>query len=357
MHVRLLAAMAATALTTTLAATLATTLVAGPAAAAGTRTLSGPATGDPDSYLTFVRCDALFGSPAATAPRSRINLGPYSAPLGRRSLGLVPSAPGSATGPYTAFDALTALDASLSVAATGGSQGVSWVVAVTPTSPRGTAWTGRAALSVPAGSWTQVSSSAQTYEWTLVDLASGTALGRAADATPAAFAAAQGDGPGFAVTGFGCDGRPFNLDAVRGAGTTFDFEGVQLSTSVDVDAPQVRAGEKVTVTGSVTDGAQRVTGDPLVLQTRVGGGAWTSTGAPVLADRDGVTRTTLELKETTELRWHRPESQYADEGWSEAVTVTVTVPEEGPGEEPGEEAGGSGEPGDGASSPEAPAEQ
>lgn len=340
MHV-ILAAMAATALTTTLAATL----VAGPAVAADTRTLSGPATGDPNAYLTFVRCDALFGAPAATAPRSRINLGPYAAPLGRRSLGLVPSAPGSATGPYTSFDALTSLDASLSVAATRGSQGVSWVVTATPTSPRGTAWTGRAALSAAAGSWTTVASSAQTYEWTLVDLASGAVVGRAADATPAAFAAAHGDGPGFAVTGFGCDGRPFNLDAVRGAGTTFDFEGVQLRTSVAVHETEVRAGEKVTITGSVTDGAERLTGDPLVLQTRVGGGAWTSADAPVLADRDGVARATLELQETTEVRWHRPESQYADEGWSEAVTVTVTAPDDG--------TDGT----DGTEPPEAPAEQ
>jgi hypothetical protein len=73
-----------------------------------------------------------------------------------------------------------------------------------------------------------------------------------------------------------------------------------------------------------------VTGDPLVLQTRVPGGAWTSADALVLADRDGVTRTTVELQETTELRWHRPESQYADEGWSEPVTVTVTAPDDGP---------------------------
>jgi len=323
MHARsLLAAVAATALTTTLGAS--------PAGAADSRTLSGPATGDADAYLTFVRCDSLFSTSAATAPRSRINLGPYSAPLGRRSLGLVPTAPGSAAGPYTSFESLTGLDASLSVAATGGSQGVSWVVTVTPTSPRGTAWTGRTALIVPTGSWTRVTSSTQTYEWTLVDLASGVVLDRSADGTPAAFAAAHGDGPGFAVTGFGCDGRPFNLDAVRGSGTTFDFEGVDLSTSIDVDVREVRAGEEVTVTGAVTDAADRVTGDPLVLQTRVPGGAWTAAGAPALADRDGVSRAAVELDETTELRWHRPESQYADEGWSDPVTVTVTAADGGP---------------------------
>jgi hypothetical protein len=347
MHVRsLMAAAAATALTT-----LGAALGAGPALAAEPRTLSGPSTGDADSYLTFVRCDSLFGSPAATAPRSRINLGPYSAPIGRRSLGLVPTGPGSAAGPYTAFAALSGLDASLSVAATGGSQGVSWVVTVTPTSPRGTAWTGRAAVPVPAGSWTHVASSAQTYEWTLVDLATGAVLDRAPDGTPAAFASAQGDGPGFAVTGFGCDGRPFNLDAVHGAGTTYDFEGVQLRTSVDVDVRQVRTGDKVTITGAVADAAGRVTGDPLVLQTRVPGGAWTSADAAVLADKDGVTRTSVELQETTELRWHRPESQYADEGWSDVVTVTVTAPEETPAEGPAEG------PGDGPAPSEAPAQQ
>ena len=33
------------------------------------------------------------------------------------------------------------------------------------------------------------------------------------------------------------------------------------------------------------------------------------------------------VAETTEFRWHRPESQYADEGWSEPITVTVPEPE------------------------------
>ena len=61
---------------------------------------------------------------------------------------------------------------------------------------------------------------------------SGATVDRAGSATPAQFAAEHGDGPGFAVTGFGCDGKAFNLDAVRASGSTFDFEGVSLSTSV-----------------------------------------------------------------------------------------------------------------------------
>ena len=79
----LLAAVAAT--------TLSITLGASPAEADGTRTLSGPVTGDANVYLTYVGCDSLFGN--AAAPTSRINLGPYAAPLGRRSLGLVPAKP------------------------------------------------------------------------------------------------------------------------------------------------------------------------------------------------------------------------------------------------------------------------
>jgi hypothetical protein len=146
MHVRnIMTALAATTLTMTLGATLVTAT----AHASGSRTLSGPATGDADVYLTYVGCADLLGT--AAAPASRINLGPYAAPLGRRSLGLVPSAQGSAAGPYASFGSLAALDASDAVAATGGGSGVSWVMAVTRQSPRGSAWRGRAAVSVPAG--------------------------------------------------------------------------------------------------------------------------------------------------------------------------------------------------------------
>ena len=81
--------------------------------------------------------------------------------------------------------------------------------------------------------------------------------------------------------------------------------------------------EQVAVTGRVTDPGGRVTGDPLVLESRAPGGRWTSTGQAVLGDADGVARIDVPVTETTEFRWHRPESQYADEGWSDPVTVTV----------------------------------
>lgn len=311
-------------------ATAAVTMVAlaavgtGPAYADGSRTVTGPVTGDADVFITYVGCDSLHGTTAA--PRSRLNLGPYSAPLGRRSLGIVPAGPGTASGPYAAFGSLAGIEVSVSVAATGGTRGVSHVMAVTPDSPPGTVWSGRADVDVAAGSWTTVAASSLAYDWTLVDITTQAPLMQEGRATTGELAARHGDGPGFVVTGFGCDGRAFNLDAVRASGSTLDFEGVTLTTTVGVDRRQVPAGETVTVTGRVTESGGRATGDTLVLESRRPGGAWVPVGEPVLSGPDGLARVDVPLTETTELRWHRPQSQYADEGWSEPVTVAVVQP-------------------------------
>lgn len=312
-------------------------LAVGPAGAADSRTVSGAATGDPDVYLTYVPCDDLFGG--ATAPQTRINLGPYAAPLGRRSLGLVPVGRGTAAGPYARVDSLAGVDASVSVAATGGAEGVSWILAVTRTSPAGTAWRGRAVVSVPAGSWQQVSTADLTYTWTMVNAATGAPLDEAGTGTPRQFAAEHGDGAGLVVTGLGCDGRAFNLDAVRASGTTFDFEGVALGTAIAAGRQQARAGEEVELTGRVTDAAGRLTGGALVLESRRPGGVWAPVGRPVLPDRDGVARVRVPVAETTEFRWHRPEGQYADEGWSDPVTVTVAEPAQDQGDNSGNPTG------------------
>ena len=308
--------------TTGLGAVAAVVLLgAGPVHADEPRTLTGPSTGDGDVFMTYVGCEGLLAD--AAAPTSRLNLGPYAAaPLGRRSLGLVPAGPGTASGPYASFTSLAASDSSLSVAATSGTRGVSWVVAVTPDSPPGTAWSGRADLSVEPGTWSTVSTAALSYEWSLVDLDTQTRLDGAGSATPAGFAAEHGDGPGFAVTGFGCDAQPFNLDAVRASGATFDFEGVALATTIDVHRDGPRDAE-VTVTGRVTDAGGRVTGDPLVLEGRAPGGAWSPLGIEAVVDGDGVATAEVTLTASTELRWHRPESQHADEGWSDPVSVTL----------------------------------
>lgn len=306
--------------TVALAIAASTAAWAVPAHADEVRTLTGPATHDSDVYLTYVGCESFFG-PAA-APQSRLNLGPFSAPMGRRSLGLVPPGPGTATGPFTRFASLAAADTTFSAT---GSSGVSYVWTVTPDTPPGAAWTGRAVIAPAPPAWRQVAVSALSYDWTLVDLTTQVPLGAGERATPAQFVATHGDGGGFSVTGLGCDGASFNIDAVSAGGVVYDFEGITLRTSIASTTDTVRPDGTIEITGAVTDDSGRATGDPLVLESRTPGGAWAAVGGNVLGDANGVARVVAPVAETTEFRWHRPQSQYADEGWSE--TITVTVPE------------------------------
>ena len=135
------------------------------------------------------------------------------------------------------------------------------------------------------------------------------------------------------MTGFGCDGNAFNVDAVSGNGRMWDFEGMTLATSIRASAQQVASGEQVTVAGSVTDGSGRITGDPLVLQSRAPGVAeWTDESPLTYMGPDGYSRATVTVTETREFRWLRPESEYADAGASEPVLVTVEAAEPAPAE-------------------------
>ena len=291
-----------------------------PAHADEVRTLTGPATHDPDVHLTYVGCGSFFAP--AVAPQSRLNLGPFTAPVGRRSLGLVPPGSGTATGPFSRFDSLSGLDATFSAT---GSSGVSYVWTVTADTPPGAAWTGRAAIAPAGAGWRKIAVSALAYDWTLVDLTTQVPLAAGESATPAQFATKHGEGSGFSVTGLGCDGASFNIDAVSAGGVVYDFEGITLRTSIATTTDKVRPDGTIQITGAVTDASGRTTGDPLVLESRAPGGAWAPVGGTVLGDASGVARVDAPVAETTEFRWHRPESQYADEGWSETVTVTVPV--------------------------------
>lgn len=273
-------------------------------------------------YLTYVGCDVLDG--VASAPATRINLGPDTAPLGRRSFGLVPSGAGTASGPTIAFLSLAQLGAGVDVRAESGTTGASYIWVTAPDAPAGHAWRGRASLSVAPATWQHIDTATTPHEWQLIDLATGTATA-AETATPAEFAARHGDGAGFVVTGFGCDGNAFNLDAVAGNGRVWDFEGLSLDTSVTPSATQIATGDQLEVAGSVTDGQGRVTGDPLVLQSRVPGVAeWTDVSPLTYAGPDGTSRVSITVAKTQEFRWLRPESQYSDAGSSEPVLVTVT---------------------------------
>ena len=293
-----------------------------PAASAdGVSVRSSPGSALDGMFLTYLGCDGFFAP--ATAPRTRVNLGPGAAPMGRRSFGLVPSAAGTTSGPYVPFLSLAGAGASVAVTATEGTTGASYIWTSAPDAPAGHAWLGRATTSVPAGGWHTVDTADLRYDWQLVDLVTGAATA-GAPATPAEFVTAHGDGTGYVVTGFGCDGRAFNIDAVRGVGQTWDFEGVTLATAITASAPEVPAGLDVVVSGHVTDPVGRVTGDPVLLQARTPGvGEWRTVSDLTLVGPDGWSRVTVTVTEDTEYRWFRPEGEYADEGWSPPVRVTV----------------------------------
>ena len=67
-----------------------------------------------------------------------------------------------------------------------------------------------------------------------------------------------------------------------------------------------------------------------MLESRTPGGSGPRSASRSSPIPDGVARVAVPVTETTEFRWHRPESQYADEGWSDLVTVTVDKPQETP---------------------------
>lgn len=288
-------------------------------------------------FLTYVGCDAIDGP--ASAPVSRINRGPVAAPLGRRSFGLVPSGTGTASGPAIHFLSLAALGASVDVRAENGTVGAShiWVSALD--APPGHAWRGRAALTVPPAHWLHVDTASLPHEWQLIDLTTGQTVA-VESGTPADFAFRHGDGAGYVVTGFGCDGEPFNVDAVRGNGRVWDFEGLSLSTSIVPSATQLGAGEQFEVSGTVTDPGGRVMGDPLVLQSRLPGvEEWTDVSPLTFSGPGGASRVSVTAEQTAEFRWRRPESEYADAGASEPVLVTVApAPPPAPAVEPPEPA-------------------
>ncbi|WP_133241214.1 hypothetical protein [Nocardioides gansuensis] len=303
------------------AAVAAALVVATPVAsrADSVQVLQGPGV-TANAWLTYVPCDSFFG--ASSAPQVRINLGPGAAPLGRRSVGLVPPASGTASGPVVRMDSVATQSAAVAVHATGGTAGAAYVWLSSPDAPLGHAWAGRADVPVGVGAWQTVDAHALTFRWQLHDLLTGRPVADAGAATIGGFTAAHGDGPGFVVLGFGCDGRSFNLDAVRAAGTTLDYEGIDLTTTIGAPATSVAAGARAVVTGVVRSASGRVTGDPLVLQERRPGAAtWRDVSRPTLSDPDGVSRVEVVVEETTEYRWFRPEGQYADAGWSDSLVI------------------------------------
>jgi hypothetical protein len=299
---------------------------ASPAVADETVVVPGLAFPSSDTYLTYFGCADLFRVPQV-APGVRI--GQMEAPpAGLRSFGLLVPGTGTASGPVTLVDSVASTTvAGFSARADLGAAGVAYVWYAPRGIGPGQAWAGRAELTAgPA--WQYVDAAAATYRWTLYDVGSGQVVEAGGSATIGQFTDTRGDGPGYLLAGFGCDGSEFVMDALRfgspGAVTTYDLEGITVATSITASKTLVRRGAKVTLTGASVDIAGVPVGAPLVLQARpAGSAAFQPVGEPVAAGVGGSVSVSVTPDRTTAYRWYMPATGYADAGFSAPVTVRV----------------------------------
>ncbi len=301
-------------------------LVAAPAHADDSVVVPGtrfPGTG---TYLTYFGCVDLFHvdqrGPEALLKRDD------AAPLGRRAVDLTLPGTGTAAGSVSMFTSIASAVSSLSVRAAAGTGGVAYTWYLAPDMGPGEVWSGRAQLTAGSEGWQQVDATVATYTWTRYDAATGAVLGDGGAATIDAFTAEHGDGPGYVLTGFGCDGRTFGVDAIRtgvpGSVTTYDLEGWSVSTSIAANHRQVTTGQTVTLTGRSVDAANQSMGAVLELQARPQGAAGFRTVAEtVVAAADGTVTATVTPDVTTEYRWYFAERGYADEHVSPVTRIVV----------------------------------
>jgi hypothetical protein len=308
------------------AITAALCLPSSPASADETITVPGLAFPSSDTYLTYFGCADLFNVPAA-APGLKIDQ-VEATPTGVRSFGLMMPGAATASGPVSLVDSVAATTvAGFSARADGGSTGVAYVWYVAPGIEQGQVWAGRADLAV-GPQWQYVDAAAATYTWTLYDAANGKAVKPGGSATIAGFTAENGDGPGYLLSGLGCDGGEFVIDALRfgspGNVTTYDLEGISVTTSLAASTTSVRRGGPVTLTGASVDIAGVPVGAPLVLQARPAGKQlFRPVGGPVAASPGGAVSVKVKPTTTTTYRWVMPATGYADGGLSAPVTVRV----------------------------------
>ena len=278
------------------------------------------------TYLSWFGCEGLF-APATAGPRTTI-VRDDEAPAGERATSLSMPGPGSAAGPVSQVSSVADAAWSMWVQAADGGQGVGHVWYVSSELDNGQVWAGRADLAATPGDWHEVRPASATYSWSKYDAVTGELLEPAGKATVADFTDRHGDGPGYLMAGFGCDGEEFELDRLTsgdpGEVTTYDLEGFGVATVIDASTTRVARGAEVTLTGATLDGLQQATGAPLVLEARPQGAiGFTPAGRALRADAAGRVIVTVSPDRTTDYRWHQPTTGYADEGWSDIVTVHV----------------------------------
>lgn len=280
----------------------------------------------------WLGCEDLY----ATGPLPTATIGTTAEPpVGERSTGFDLEA-GRAVGSFSWVDSLAdTLDAGLSVraGADAPARGVAWVAFQAPADRRTTlVWLGRADLAAGAGEWESVDVTGLDYTWLRYDLGAQESVGATEETALdiASMTDLNGDGPGFAAAGFGCDGERFSLDALRLAtldgATTWDLEGVL--TTATMTAPGQRraaAGAPVTLQGRFVDGD----GAPLVGMTAMlesiapGADRWkvervvTLTGEQVSVE--------VEPQPGATYRWRIAERPMAEGSVSEGVTLAVAT--------------------------------
>lgn len=346
--------------------------------AAGALTLPG-AEASGDSSIV------VRGSALPEGSRSQLNLVGCASVFGRTSeqvvptIGVVPGRPGNkrslgfdllggnAIGSVSYVDRVAATTvAGMSVHADAGSTGVAYVGYQAP-KDAGTSlvWVGRAPLAVPADTWTPVNVTGQGFAWTQYDMSTQQPIGGEVGTSgiPAFTKAMGGDGPGFYMVGFGCDGNAFNTDAWRigtAAGvTTYDFEGYTTRTTISGPDAAVEPGQPVTLTGRVVDGSGAPVDGRVVLEAKTGDGPWQTVDVAPGPNPSVVVRP----EESTTYRWKLYDRARFEGSVSAAMTIKVVKPAEpseepstDPSDQPSEPAGG---PSDEPSSPrtsEPPAE-
>lgn len=228
-------------------------LPATPAVADNTVVVYGLAFPSSSAGVAAVDCSNSF-SPLNSAPQLGIDRGPETPPAGTRSMRFsFPGGP-AAGGLYADaanMSATTVVGVSLHTNAT--ATGAAYAVYQAP-ADNGTNlyWQGRVELSQPPGGWRTVDVGGATYSWGKYNTTTGQLVAGGGTGTVAAFTAANGNGDGYFVLGFGCNTQTVNLDAFRigspGSVTTYDLEAQK--TKIAISAPTVTtAGTAVTVRG------------------------------------------------------------------------------------------------------------
>jgi len=284
------------------------------------------------AQLTLVGCESLH-------QRGTEFLQPYlsrHARLGTRSL-KYDLAGGNAIGTLSYVDSMAETTvAGLQVHARSGAQGVAYAGYQSPDAEGYDLWIGRAPL-VSGGGWQPIDATALTYTWEQFDMRTGAPTGETLDgpATVPDFAQEHGgDGAGFYMVGFGCDGTPFYMDGWRvgspGTTTTYDLEALTTHPTIEGSARAVDAREPVTISGAVRDGeGRRLRAGTMILEAKPAGAA---TFLPVQVVDAAATDPSITVRpaETTVYRWRFVDRPLATGSVSAPFRVEVSAARSAP---------------------------